>query len=656
MALKVPSCDDTTYAAIVEDAKKQIPVYAKEWTDHNVHDPGITFLELLSWIAESLIYQLDQIPEAYYVKFLRLAGCAPRTQRCASVRLTFTLPPDVSSTASEFVEIPAGTQVIVNDEPGSELTFETAYNAVITDVTLGRVISVHTSGVDDDSKKNESHGLAFLAFGPEAQKGSCMYLAFSKQPFHNGAFAITVRIHDENLQAETAHDEAETHDNFSRGSQSSHCGGAPAWRTDCPDVAFKPSVQITWQYCTDPITWQSDGAWIDLDVADDETNALYQSGTIVLTLGKNDPSTVKSGTLFDYDGCWIRCKVIEDGYEIPPLVDNVALNTVLAVHRATVVNEELKRKPDELAFKDDTISSGLPHQTFLFSHDDHKPILFAEIQVNGTTWIERADFDGSGPDDPHYALNRTRGEILFGDGIRGKVPPPLQKVQAVRYCYGGGRRGNVRAHNTTWRLADGTPWKGAISNPFEGTGGADEEPYTSALNRLLKDMQIPYTAVTLADYVYIAKHTPGLRFGRATASVPACGITGTEGAESEVPSVEVIVVPDSPLDKPEPSQGFRDAVAAHLERHRLIATRLHVRGPRYVGIGVSVSTTIQSGYSEESRRRAIVDAIKRFLHPLRGFKGDGWPFGRTVYRSEIADIIAAVEGVECPITFSLTAV
>jgi hypothetical protein len=32
-----------------------------DWTDHNVHDPGITLLELLAYVGDLLAYYQDQV-------------------------------------------------------------------------------------------------------------------------------------------------------------------------------------------------------------------------------------------------------------------------------------------------------------------------------------------------------------------------------------------------------------------------------------------------------------------------------------------------------------------------------------------------------------------------------------------------------------------
>jgi hypothetical protein len=42
----------------------------------------------------------------------------------------------------------------------------------------------------------------------------------------------------------------------------------------------------------------------------------------------------------------------------------------------------------------------------------------------------------------------------------------------------------------------------------------------------------------------------------------------------------------------------------------------------------------------------VVEALDRFLHPLTGGAGDGWPFGRAPHRSELFALIEATAGVD----------
>ena len=55
MPLNAPKLDNRTFQDIVDEAKKRIPLYAPQWTDHNISDPGITLIELFAWMTEMML-------------------------------------------------------------------------------------------------------------------------------------------------------------------------------------------------------------------------------------------------------------------------------------------------------------------------------------------------------------------------------------------------------------------------------------------------------------------------------------------------------------------------------------------------------------------------------------------------------------------------
>lgn len=74
MPLPIPDLDDRNFDDLMKEAKSLIPIYNKEWTNHNLSDPGITLLELFAWLCDMLIYRINQIPEENYRRFLELTG------------------------------------------------------------------------------------------------------------------------------------------------------------------------------------------------------------------------------------------------------------------------------------------------------------------------------------------------------------------------------------------------------------------------------------------------------------------------------------------------------------------------------------------------------------------------------------------------------
>ena len=84
MSLPSPKLDDRTFDELRQEAIEKIPALCPSWTDFNPSDPGITLLELMAWMCETVLYRLNRVPDKNYIKFLELMGIrlsAPRPAR-----------------------------------------------------------------------------------------------------------------------------------------------------------------------------------------------------------------------------------------------------------------------------------------------------------------------------------------------------------------------------------------------------------------------------------------------------------------------------------------------------------------------------------------------------------------------------------------------
>jgi len=72
MPIKHPLVDDRSFEDLVLELRSRIPVYSQEWTDHNDSDPGITLLELFSFLREQRPYRFNRILGTTYLDFLRV--------------------------------------------------------------------------------------------------------------------------------------------------------------------------------------------------------------------------------------------------------------------------------------------------------------------------------------------------------------------------------------------------------------------------------------------------------------------------------------------------------------------------------------------------------------------------------------------------------
>ncbi len=82
MPLKLPHLDDTSYRKLVDEMIAAIPRYSGDWNNYNASDPGITIIELLAYVASTLLYRIDRVSNRAYLNYLRLlAGAAGREGR-----------------------------------------------------------------------------------------------------------------------------------------------------------------------------------------------------------------------------------------------------------------------------------------------------------------------------------------------------------------------------------------------------------------------------------------------------------------------------------------------------------------------------------------------------------------------------------------------
>jgi len=179
-------------------------------------------------------------------------------------------------------------------------------------------------------------------------------------------------------------------------------------------------------------------------------------------------------------------------------------------------------------------------------------------------------------------------------------------------------------------------------------------------------------AVTAADYELLAVSVPNAGVARARClplrNLEAPNPFAQEPEEREG-HVSVVVVPAQANPSPDSMSSTLVAVRKDLEPRKLLTTRLHVVGPRYVTLRLktipatdnspALKTTLMLKPGEKERwvkgdppeQKGVVDlaadALTEFFHPLRGGPdGRGWPFGRSIYVSEIYALLDGVPGVE----------
>ena len=74
MPIRPPSLDDRRFDDLVDELVARIPAHTPEWTNPRLGDPGRTLLELFAWLADTVLYRANLIPERQRLVFLKLLG------------------------------------------------------------------------------------------------------------------------------------------------------------------------------------------------------------------------------------------------------------------------------------------------------------------------------------------------------------------------------------------------------------------------------------------------------------------------------------------------------------------------------------------------------------------------------------------------------
>ncbi|HEV7745436.1 MAG TPA: putative baseplate assembly protein [Pyrinomonadaceae bacterium] len=674
MPIRNPILDDRSYQQLRDELVLRIPVYTPEWTDHNASDPGITLIELFSFLGENLLYRFNQIPEAARLEFLRLLQIPLRPAAASRSLVTLSTKKliraiDGSWTAqlvSQQSELKAGA-----------LPFEMLTETAVWPVSFVALGKVSTSAPDQhlepaafDSTVSTVDGV-----GIKADEKAVFYEPRTVDIDTPVDFTATVDgmlwigvLNEMKTSPEpTITDMREF---FKNGLLNVGFVPEPIFASmdevkPCDGAGFAPTrPAIEWQVSTGEIV-DGNPVYRHLLVEADSTAGLKQEGVVRVRLPKkatdfgvfkpDPPEKLGTGqfppTLDDEQEkkllCWLRAFRIRS-----PLDRGEALNNegrpglgsvILVAANAAEVAQSKKAKTEFLG-----TGNAQPDQRFKLVHT---PVIAGSLQLDveeaqsWVTWKEVDAFHASQPDDRHFVVDLEAGQVRFGNGLQGLPPQIGQRLRSREYRYGGGVEGNVAA-NAISKVVEFPDVK--VANPLRAHGGAAAESIADGLSRIPGELRRRDRAVTASDFQELALATPGADVGRAEC-LPRFYPPTRQSERAGINTVVIWPREDSAHpNAPTPDRNTLRAVCQWLDLRRLVTTELYVVPPTYRKVAVSVALQVKDGYGIEAVRHWVELVLRQYLAPLPpyGPEGAGWPLGRKVHGPELEAAALQVEGVQ----------
>ncbi|MCP4181734.1 MAG: putative baseplate assembly protein [Hyphomicrobiales bacterium] len=650
--------DDRNFDDLVQEMLSRIPAHVPEWTNPQVGDPGHTLIDLFAWLADTMLYRVNLIPERQRLEFLRLLNIPMQPALAASGLVTLQI---TGNNSEKAVNIPKYTAV------KGPAVFETNDEVTVFPIT-GKVF-VKRRPTDEEKNRFSAimHELEDI-YDIEKSDPYVTTSLFDEIPMDPSGLDIARDTIDQGVwialfaASDDENQIARVLESF-RGDE---------YGEKVISIGFEPRLTIPefGEQINQPLDmrelwqWEMPSArkntsdnlyeipYLTLDLKEDTTCGFTRRGLIKLALPSPDRIALPENSVDNNKHAGVG--------NLPPRIDQeedarrlvawirlcprehcqtmairwMGVNAVSIDQRKTVQNVII------------AVSNGLADQSFRLPAGSIDTDTFKlQVEETGrgyTDWYNRM-LHTAARDDRFYELDAEAGVIKFGDGLRGLIPEPGNRIRVQTMRYGGGRAGNIAAGNL--KTISHPCIK--LVQPIETTGGKDAETLEDAEKRIPGVLKHSHRAITEADYKQLALHTPGVELARVEVLPkfkPQQRIGGLVGV------ISVMVLPKALAQlppNPRPDRNMLARVHAYLDERRPIGVELYVIGTEYVPLGLSVAVSLREGFSKNQVMQGIYKALREFLWPLTpgGHQGQGWQLGRPVVNHEIDVIVARVPGV-----------
>ncbi len=632
-----------------------IPAHTPEWTIQQPGDPGRTLIELFAWLADTILYRANLIPERQRLAFLKLLGLPLQPAAAATGILSVFLDPS---------KTPAVTLAQGASVPGP-VNFETLADLDVLPVTAQAYIKVPLTAAQQTAAMPLLTGLQSLynlANVPAGYATTPVFANNAADPNGVDVFGGTIdqclwiallSPKPANLSAVLATLGG------NKGQRQLSLGFVPALQTSDPFADASPSVAV-------PVTWQISGntlpgqplVYYPLTVASDTTAGLTTSGVVQLLL----PQAVDIGAPPND----VRSDTQAGVGPKPPRVDDPNFDSMLVTWIRVNVQSALMLNWAGINAVE--IDQRTTYNNLVAGVSDgsaNQQLALAQTQIDPDTFQLDVDMPGLGfqlwnaVDDlavlqgpvPAYVLDPEAGTVTFGNQMQGLIPPISRRIRARVMRAGGGAAGNLAAGTLAAIQAvdlSGNPVSGlSVQQPIATTGGADSETLDQAEQRIPATLRHQERAVTADDYKNLVQEMPG----GGVARVEVLPLFKPQTRDPNVPGVvSVMVIPPKgnlqPLC-PRADRVLLESVYAYLNPKRPVAAELYVIATEYIDLGLSVAVEVRNGFALLQVSQQVETALRSYLWPVPpgGAANQGWPLGRTVRSLELEVIVSQVPGV-----------
>lgn len=376
--------EQDSWNEVMNRVQKQIPVLNPQWTDYNLHDPGITLLELFVWMQQVQIYHAKQIGEQHRRKYAKLLGMEAGRRKPGQTLVT------VSGEEDRYLA--PGSRFYAGD-----ICFETREGQMVADEIFAKFIT-YAGGQETVLGGDwmvQGKGVSLFPFGRKPADGDEFIIELLRPLQEERRYCLFLECFHRYpvKQIPVSEDAYDGH-------------------------GFYPLSAMRMEYL-------SEHGWKKLQVIEDETYGMTQNGSICFQIW--EPMNSRT--------CQLRFCLERSDYLLAPHITRISLAMVKVWQQETLLMLPCFSGDGFPEQRHDTKERQLNLECLEICAED------AEEPGKMVTWQQVEDFDDSGPEDLHYAVKE--GVLLFGDGFFGMMPEG--RIQVRHMVRTLGDAGNIKA-------------------------------------------------------------------------------------------------------------------------------------------------------------------------------------------------------------------
>jgi len=260
-------------------------------------------------------------------------------------------------------------------------------------------------------------------------------------------------------------------------------------------------------------------------------------------------------------------------------------------------------------------------------------------------WKEIPLLAEAGKTDRSYSLDNDTGDITFGDGNHGLIPPiGADSIVAITYKHGGGAAAN---NITAWgEINLVSPVQGVerVVAPDDAAGGSDPQTADEVIRYAPANQFIRDRALSLPDFETLAvESSRDIVQARAFSSGGGVRLIAVTRAQARKPSqAQWRALLSYLADRTSPSLAVPNAITPV--------------DPRLVDIGIQLTLTIRSiEFSGDVDQEASKRIVNLLDPETGGLDGQGWPLGFLPTETDIAAVLIDVPNLEAVESATITA-